>query len=119
CLTMVGSKSDRAFTVVTMAPSPHLAAISVRCSTIGPRANAGTKVSAPTRSTTPISRPTKSGVWVGSVPGPLGTIFLRASAPAMARVEHALLQHRAGLRHAVRGLLAGDSDAAHRWTASR
>src|SRR5206468_12265068 len=31
--------------------------------------------------------------------------------------EHALLQHRAGLRHAVRALLAGDSDAGHRWLA--
>ena len=29
---------------------------------------------------------TKSGVWVGRVPGPGGTAFFRASDPAIARV---------------------------------
>ena len=52
-----------------------------RCSTIGPRASAGTNVRAPTMMTTPIRSTTKSGVCVESVPGPAGTIFFRASAP--------------------------------------
>ena len=57
-----------------------------RCSTIGPSASAGMKVSAPTMITTPISMATNSGVCVGSVPGLAGTIFLRASEPAIASV---------------------------------
>ena len=44
------------------------------------------KVSAPTMTTTPISMATKSGVCVGSVPALGGTIFLRASEPAIASV---------------------------------
>src|SRR5262249_53154946 len=60
---------------------PHRAAIRFRCSTTGPSASAGRKVRAPTRITTPISRPTKSGVSVGSVPGPVGTVFFRATEP--------------------------------------
>ena len=57
---------------------------SIRCSTIGPSARAGKKLSAPTMMTTPISQAMKSGVCVGSVPAPAGTFFLRASEPAMA-----------------------------------
>ena len=70
---------------VSSPPATSLAVMS-RCSTIGPSASAGTKVSAPTRSTTPIRRTTKSGVCVGSVPGPGGTVFFRASDPAIASV---------------------------------
>ena len=62
----------------------HFAATSMRCSTIGPRASAGTYVSAPTRITTPIRSTTNSGVCVGSVPGPVGTVFFLAREPAMA-----------------------------------
>jgi len=40
------------------------------CSTSGPRASTGKKVSAPTISTTPVSRPTNRGLSVGKVPGP-------------------------------------------------
>ena len=42
------------------------------------------KVSAPTMMMTPTSIATKSGVCVGSVPAPVGTIFLAPSAPASA-----------------------------------
>ena len=44
------------------------------------------KVSAPTSTTTPTSSATNSGVCVGSVPAPAGTIFFRASEPAMASI---------------------------------
>ena len=57
-----------------------------RCSTIGPSASAGKKVSAPTSTITPISKTTNSGVCVGSVPGPAGTSFFSASEPAIASV---------------------------------
>ena len=57
---------------------------SIRCSTIGPSASAGTKVSAPTSSTVPTSSATNSGVCVGSVPLEGGTNFLAASEPAIA-----------------------------------
>src|SRR5262249_6339638 len=59
---------------------------SSRCWTTGPRARAGRKVRAPTMITTPISRVTKSGVCVGSVPGPAGTSFFWARDPAIASV---------------------------------
>src|SRR5438876_268656 len=42
-----------------------------RCSTIGPSASAGMKVSAPTMITTLISMTTNSGVCVGRVPEPV------------------------------------------------
>ena len=45
-----------------------LGSIICRCSTTGPSASAGTKVSAPTNKTTPTSIVMNSGVWVGSVP---------------------------------------------------
>src|SRR5262249_28163203 len=64
------------------APPPY----SDRCSTTGPRASAGRNVRAPTMITTPINMTTKSGVCVGRVPGPTGTIFFLASEPAMASV---------------------------------
>src|SRR5262249_47658053 len=57
-----------------------------KCSTIGPSASDGMNVSAPTISTTPTSIATNSGVWVGRVPGPAGTIFFLASEPAIASV---------------------------------
>ena len=60
------------------------AANSSRCSTTGPSASAGTKVSAPTVITVPISTTTNSGVCVGSVPAEGGTCFAAASAPASA-----------------------------------
>ena len=56
----------------------------VKCSTIGPNARAGRNVSAPTSTTDPISRATKSGPVVGRVPSPAGMIFLAPSDPAMA-----------------------------------
>jgi hypothetical protein len=60
------------------------APIMIRCSTMGARASAGTKVSAPTSSTVSISSPTNSGVCVGRLPDEGGTIFLAASEPAIA-----------------------------------
>src|SRR5206468_2009457 len=56
-----------------------------KCSTTGPRARAGKKVSAPTIRTTPIRRPTKSGPWVGNVPGPTGAARFSAMKPPIAR----------------------------------
>src|SRR5262249_41098617 len=64
----------------------HYGAIICKCSTIGPRASAGTKFRAPTSSTVPIRKPTKRGVCVGSVPDPGGVYFLAANEPAMASV---------------------------------
>ncbi len=49
------------------------APINARCSASGPSASAGTKVSAPTRITVPISSVTNSGVCVGSVPADAAT----------------------------------------------
>src|SRR5207253_3057956 len=60
---------------------PHV--WSSRCATTGPSARAGRNVRAPTMSTTPINSVTKSGVCVGSVPGPAGTSFFWASEPAI------------------------------------
>ena len=57
----------------------------IKCSTIGPSANAGTNVNAPTRITTPTRNTTKSGVWVGSVPALTGVAFFRANEPAIAK----------------------------------
>src|SRR5580692_11828075 len=51
---------------------------------MGPSASAGTKVSAPTSSTVPISRITKVTPCVGMVPSLNGMRFLAASEPAMA-----------------------------------
>ena len=48
----------------------------INCSTIGPSASAGKKLSAPTMMTTPISQPTNSGVCVGSVPALSGHLLL-------------------------------------------
>src|SRR5262249_20208875 len=73
------------FPVTSRHPHPPQA-WSSRCSTTGPRARAGRNVRAPTMITTPISNVTKSGVCVGSVPGPAGTSFFWASDPAIARV---------------------------------
>ena len=53
---------------------------------IGPRARAGTKVSAPTSTTTLINSTTNNGVYVARVPGPAGTSFFLASDPAYANV---------------------------------
>ena len=58
----------------------------IKCSTIGPRANAGTNVNAPTKITTPTSRTTNNGVCVGNVPAVTGVAFFRASEPAIANV---------------------------------
>ena len=49
---------------------------SIRCSTTGPSARAGNRVSAPTTSTVATTSSTNSGVWVGSVPGPAGSLLL-------------------------------------------
>src|SRR5436190_23904820 len=56
------------------------------CSTTGPSARTGRKVSAATIATTPITSTTKSGVCVGKVPADGGTRRFRASAPASASV---------------------------------
>src|SRR5207302_1068608 len=55
-----------------------------RCSTMGPSATTGKYVSPTTMTTTPVSRPAKSGVVVGNVPADAGTVCLRASEPAIA-----------------------------------
>ena len=81
--TSGGSKSGRAF---ARDMDDLLVPSRIRCSTIGPSASTGTNASTPTSSTTPTSQAAKSGVCVGSVPGPAGTIFLRASEPAIARI---------------------------------
>ena len=56
----------------------------INCSAIGPSAQAGMNVKAPTITMTPIKSATNKGVWVGSVPKPAGTCFFLASDPAMA-----------------------------------
>ncbi len=59
---------------------------------------------------TPISSATKSGVWVGKVPAPAGTLFFLAKAPASARVgigqPKAGDQHRDAAGDVVKGVLA-------------
>ena len=57
----------------------------MRCSTTGPSARAGKKLSAPITMTTVTSNTTNSGVCVGKVPGPAGIAFLAASEPAIPR----------------------------------
>src|SRR5262249_27150264 len=57
-----------------------------KCSTTGPKASAGTKVSAPTSKIVPTSITTNSGRCVGSVPAPGGVYFFIASDPAIASV---------------------------------
>src|SRR5262249_53945589 len=57
-----------------------------RCSTIGPRLSAGKNVRAPTIRITLTSRPAKSGVVTGNVPGDGGTRFLRPRLPATASI---------------------------------
>src|SRR5215831_16680399 len=57
-----------------------------KCSTIGPRLNAGKKVSAPTIRITLTSRTVNNGVVTGNVPRLAGTIFLRARFPATASI---------------------------------
>ena len=54
----------------------HRGSYSDSCSTIGPSASAGKKVRPPTITTTPMTRPTNSGVWVGKVPGGRGQHLL-------------------------------------------
>src|ERR1700733_1594476 len=56
----------------------------MKCSTIGPRASAGRKFSAPTSSTVPISSQVKVAPETGNEPGPGGISFFAASEPAMA-----------------------------------
>ena len=55
-----------------------------KCSTTGPSVSAGKKVSAPTIRTTPTSRPTNKGPFVGKVPADAGITFLLARLPATA-----------------------------------
>src|SRR5580765_4818313 len=55
-----------------------------KCSTIGPSERAGKKVSAPTMTTVPTSRPTNNPPWVGSVPLVIATRFFAARVPATA-----------------------------------
>src|ERR1700730_4953568 len=59
-------------------------AVIARCSTMGPSASAGKKVSPPTITITPTTRPTKRPPVVGNVPADGGTDFLAASEPAIA-----------------------------------
>src|SRR5262245_29040555 len=55
-----------------------------KCSTIGPRLNAGKNVNAPTIRITLTSNTVNNGVVTGNVPNEGGTIFLRARFPATA-----------------------------------
>src|SRR6185437_9150144 len=56
-----------------------------RCSSTGPRLNAGKNVSAPTITMTPVSRIVNSGVLTGNMPTDGGIRFFRARFPARAR----------------------------------
>src|SRR6266700_4251784 len=62
----------------------RLPAVIARCSTIGPNASAGKKVSPPMIRITPTTRPTNRPPVVGNVPADGGTDFLAASEPAIA-----------------------------------
>ena len=68
--------------------------VSIKCSTIGPKASAGKNVSAPTIKTTITRNKIKSGVCVGNVPWLTGTIFFLESEPAIASIGMAS-QYRA------------------------
>ncbi len=83
--TIGASKSGRDWAFADMSP-PGQFENSIRCSTIGPSASAGKKVSAPTSTTVPASSETNSGPCVGSVPAVAGTSFFAASEPAIARI---------------------------------
>ena len=57
-----------------------------KCSTIGPKLNAGKNVNAPTITITLTSNVVNSGVVTGNVPNDGGTIFLLARLPAIASI---------------------------------
>ncbi len=81
----LGSNSGRVLVggaPMTCAPDQRL-----RCSTMGPSARTGKYVRPTTTTTTPVSRPAKSGVFVGNVPEDVGTACLRTSEPATANAE--------------------------------
>ena len=59
-------------------------AIIAKCSTIGPSASAGKKVSPPMIRITPTTRPMNRPPVVGNVPADGGTDFFSASEPAIA-----------------------------------
>jgi hypothetical protein len=59
-------------------------AVIARCSTIGPSASAGKKVSPPMIRITPTTRPTNRPPVVGNVPADGGMDFLPANEPAIA-----------------------------------
>ena len=65
-------------------PAKVWPAIIARCSTTGPSARAGKKVSPPTIRMTPTRRPTNRPPSVGKVPAEGGSVFLAASEPAIA-----------------------------------
>ena len=83
------------------------------CSTIGPSASAGKKLSAPTMRTTPTSRPTTDGRWSGTCPGDGATRRLAAIEPAIARIGTIIanrpIEHRQGAGHVVEGRVAGEA----------
>ena len=83
-----------------------------RCSTIGPSASAGKKVSPPTIRTTPTSRPTNSAPSVGKVPCEACSVFLPASAAGDRQHRHddeeAADEHRERQGQVVEGGVAGE-----------
>src|SRR5215468_6291363 len=67
-------------------PQKILPAFMSRCSRIGPRLNAGKKVSAPTIRIVETSKPLKSAPVTGKVPADAGTVFFLARFPAIATI---------------------------------
>jgi hypothetical protein len=78
----VDSKADTARTFAAASEDPPPAA--AKCSAMGPSANTGKNVNAPTMTMTPTTSIVKSGPSVGKVPGPGGAVFFPATLPAIA-----------------------------------
>ena len=83
CFTMSRSNREKGIVLVVM-PAPNVKPSYCRCSITGPSASAGTKFSAPTSNTVPISNQTNICVCVAMLPMLAGMRFLAASEPASA-----------------------------------
>ena len=67
--------------VTTATPTHFIVITIIKCSTIGPSANAGMNVSTPTKITVPTRNTTNRGVCVGSVPALVGVHFFLRQRP--------------------------------------
>src|SRR5262249_8255738 len=85
--TMIQFQTASFFVCLIMDQSQNVCPAYInKCSTIGPRLNAGKNVSAPTIRITLTNSVVNSGVVTGNVPSDGGTAFFRARLPARASI---------------------------------